>query len=230
MRIRFALLVAGSSVLAGCSSMQELNVNDDQASKVSAHVVVRPQALSRSARSEGGIEFGYEQYRGHSKQQLSPGQWVALENGTLTGPDTVDNKLRVDQMHVSYNHRFTFGRFQLEPRVGLGWMQIDMHARSANPALAGLSNRQQDVYVVGGVAPRFNFNDMLALEARYSAATAKKFRWSSDGEVVLVLRPTPALSLRAGYFAREQRLLDEFGRSDISISLQGPTVSLGLSF
>ncbi len=230
MILRFPfLLAAGVAALAGCSTLQDVKVDDAHATKLSARMVVRPQGFPATRRSQGGLEFGYEQYRGNSEQRLDSAEHVRLDDRTLAGPDTLRNKVRIDQWHAGYNHLISFGRFQLEPRAGLAWQQVDVSSRSADPLLAGLSARRRGSYFVAGITPRFNFNDMLGLEARLSYAAASR-RHSSDGELSLVLRPAPALSLRAGYFVRRQRLQGEDIQSDINLELSGPTAALVLGF
>jgi hypothetical protein len=206
-----------------------VQVDDTHATKASARVVWRPEGFPKTRRSQGGLEFGYEQYRGNSEQALAAGHQVTLDSRSLFGPDVLDNKVRIDQVDFSYNHLVTFGRFQLEPRGGLAWQQVDLKSRSADPSLAGLATRRHGTYLVAGISPRFNFNHVLALEGRFAYAVGSERR-STDGELALALRPAPGLSLRAGYFMRKQRLQGDGIQSDLNIDLSGPTVSMALRF
>jgi len=232
MTLRLALPLAFLALAAtGCNSLQHVNVHDKSASKFATRVVVRPDGFPATKRSKGGIELGYEQYRGNGNQRVESGNQVTLDGNTITGPDTLRNEVKIQQGHVSYNHLINFGRFELEPRVGLAFQQVDVTAVSAtNPALAPLSTRERGTYLSGGITPRFKFNDMMAIEARLALSLASGRR-SADGELMLVFNPAPTLSLRAGYFKREQHLSGDFGtHSNLEVELSGPSAALVLNF
>lgn len=222
------LTLAAMTALPGCSALSALNVSDSHASKVSARMIVRPEGFPKSARSQGGLEFGYEQYRGTDEQTLEAGANARLNGQDLAGPAHLHNRVRVDQAYAGYNHLFTFRRFQLEPRAGLAYQQVSFRVASGDPAIGNLAVHRNGLYVDVGVTPRFNFNDALAAEARVSAAVGPN-RNSLDGELMLVVRPVPALAIRAGYFWRDQQFLVRES-SDLNVRLSGPTVSLTANF
>lgn len=223
------LTLAMTAALAGCSSLANINVVDSHASKVAARVVVRPEGFPKTTRSQGGLEFGYEHYRGANEQTLEADSASAKLNGKeLPAPDHFHNRVRINQVYGGYNHVFNFRRFQLEPRAGLAYQQVDFRVSSSNPAIGSINVRRSGLYGDVGVTPRFNFSDVLAAEARVSAAVGPNRR-SLDGELALVFRPVPALSLRAGYFWRDQQLLDA-NASDLSLRISGPTASVVMNF
>jgi len=229
--MRLAAFLLLPAVLAGCGTLQSVPIKDND----SAAYAVRGTWHAKSgegARSTGpGIEVGYEGYRARDTQELAAGQSILLEGGSVTGPDTLRHEAQLRMGYVAYNHRFRFGSFELEPFAGV----TRVHLKVRTDTGSGRSIPTFDEVhtgALGGVTPRWRFNDWVAAEFRFGYFNAGAWAHGESYEAALVLGPVPQVSLRLGYSERkhdvEAFLPGWF--SEVNIRARGPMATLQLDF
>ena len=222
-------VAAFGALLAGCSGYQGVQVRDHDSPALALRATVRPQAWGHGQRSEGGIEFGYERYRGTSTQPIAAGTFVDVGAQTISGPDSLRNEATVQQVHVAYTHRFHFGpNFQLEPMGGLADLNL---ALKVKPTTAPVQPSDESRYtaLIYGITPRWRFNDKVAVEARITGVSGGLVHGNSV-DASLLLSPTPNVTLRVGYSDRSRYAVQRNSFSDLDIHVQGPSASLAFDF
>jgi hypothetical protein len=224
-----ASVAALGALLVGCSGLQGVQVHDHNAASVALRATVRPQAWAHGQRSEGGIEFGYERYRGVGTQALALNTFIDVGSQIVNGPDTLRNELTVQQAHVAYTHRFHFGRtFELEPLVGVANLNLALKVKPTT-ALLQPSDESSITTVFGGITPRWRFSDKVAIEARFTGVTGTLLHGNTL-DASLLLSPVPNLTLRVGYADRNLYFTQRNSLSDVDMQAQGPSVSLSFDF
>lgn len=214
--------------LAGCGT-QRVPVTDNNSSALALRAAIYTQTAARGEHSGPGIECGYEGYSAKAARTLALGELFSLGGVDLVGPDTLRQRATVGRVHVAYTHRLRYGpNFELEPFVGVARVELRYRAEPTNSALRPALNVAQ-TGVIGGITPRWRFNEWLALELRITGANGRRTdSFSSDAAVVL--SPAPNLSLRLGFSEREQSARDEANTSWIEVRARGPSASLLFEF
>lgn len=221
-------VAALGALLAGCSAYQGVQVRDDDSPALALRATVRPQAW-HGQRSEGGIEFGYERYRGTSTQAIAAGTFVDVGGQSISGPDSLRNQATVQQLHVAYSHRFHFGpNFQLEPMGGLADVNLALKVKPTTAAVQP-SDESRRTALIWGVTPRWRFNDKVAIEARILGLAGALVDGNSV-DASLLLSPTPNVTLRVGYSDRSRYAYLPNSLSRLDIHVRGPSASLAFDF
>ena len=214
--------------LSGCGALS-VPVTDNESPTVSVRAVVRPQPGAGSERTGAGVEFGYEQYRAKDTRTLATGEVYSLGGVDVTGPDTLRQQATVSRAHVAWAHLIRFGPyFELEPFLGVARVNFRFKAEPVTSLLRPTINTSL-TGVIGGVTPRWRFNEWLALELRITATNGSGME-SFSTDAGLLLSPVPNLSLRLGYSEREQTFHDDFSFRKIEVNARGPSAQLQLQF
>jgi len=183
----------------------------------------------KHARGEGGIEVGYEAYRGEDTQTLAAGQSVNLGSRQIDGPDTLHNEVKVQQLHLAYAHRFSFGsHFKLEPRLGVARQGMEFNIEPSI-SLDRPTSRRFTTRFFYGVTPSWRFNDWLALEARVTGSNGGALR-SYGFDAGVLLSPVRSVSLRLGYSDRRLSGYVPHSLSEIDVRTRGPSAALVFDF
>lgn len=233
---RSASVVLGATALAGlvgCQGLEGARVRDNSSPAVAVRATFRPDALMRGDGSRGGIEVGYDRYRGKDTQTLNAGQNVDLNDLRVDGPDSLNNEVTVQLLHMAYTHRARWGsNFEFEPMLGGGRQGLRFKIDPTNSALRPEISRYMPVFVYG-LTPRWRFNDTLALEGRVSGTVG-----GSNGNLVrtysfdagLLVSPAPNVALRIGY--SDRRLSAELtdSLSEVDVHVRGPAAALVFEF
>lgn len=227
---RLVTVLASVAALAGCGSVQNVPVRDRESPVGSVRATFHGQSGARPAGP--GVELGYEHYTAKDTQVLGAGETVLLDGGSFVGPDTLRHKAQMQYGFVAYNHRFRFGeRFELEPFIGAARVQLRMRTtRSSGVTTTTLDD--SDTGVIGGVTPRWRFNDWLAIEARLSYLKTSAWASGSTYEAAVVLSPAPQVALRLGYSGRRHDIepLVPGAGSEVNIRARGPLATLQFDF
>ncbi len=227
-----ALVIAALAGLTGCGTVQSVPIKDNDSSSVAVRATLRGKSGDPPRRAGPGVEVGYEGYRARDTQSLAAGQVIVLEGGSILGPETLRHEATLRQGYVAYNHLLRFGQsFELEPFVGA----TRVHLRVKTDTTSGTSVPVLDDWrtgVIGGVTPRWRFNDWLAIEARLSYFNASAWAHGQSYEAAVVLSPVPNVSLRLGYSERKHDV-DAFvpgWYSEVDIRARGPLATLQFDF
>lgn len=218
--------------LTACGALQSVPVTDNNSASFAVRATLRGKSGERNERSGPGVEIGYESYRARDTQTLAPGEVIVLEGASIVGPDTLHHEARLRQGYVAYNHLFRFGpNFQLEPFVGA----TRVHLRITTDTASGATRPMLDDWrtgVIGGVTPRWRFNDWLAIEARLSYFNASAWAHGQSYEAAVVLSPVPNVSLRLGYSERRHDVeaVVPGWYSEVNIRARGPLATLQFDF
>ncbi|MBC7955157.1 MAG: hypothetical protein H7Y33_04705 [Cytophagales bacterium] len=214
--------------LAGCEGLEGARIRDQNSPTVSVRATFRPEVLSRG-RSEGGIEVGYERYRANDTQQLGAGQHVDVGTQHISGPDSLHNQVTVQQGHLAYAQRISFGsHFRLEPRLGVSRMGTDLTVEPTVSTQRAQSQRWGTRFFYG-ITPSWRFNDVLALEARVTGSNGGAMRTYAF-DAGLLVSPVPGASLRLGYSERRHTGYVPDSLSELDIRVRGPSASLVFDF
>jgi hypothetical protein len=220
------------AALAACGSVQSVPVRDQNSPAFAVRGTFHGKSGEASRPAGPGIEVGYERYSAKDTQVLGVGQSVVLEGASFTGPDTLQHKARMQYGYVAYNHRLRFGEsFELEPFVGAARVHFKLHThRSSGTGATGVDDRRTGV--LGGVTPRWRFNDWLALEARFSYLYTSAWATGESYEAALVLSPVPQVSLRLGYSERKHDIESAVpgATSEVNVRARGPMATLQFDF
>jgi hypothetical protein len=226
-------LAAGctTTLLAGCSDLQNVRIRDHDSPAASVRVTVRPDFLARNASSQGGIELAYDRYRARDTQDLLAGQSVTVGSGlqTVQGPDTLRNEATVEEGHVAYTHRFSHGaHFQVEPLLGVSRLRMKV---GVEPAVSAQRLRVDhgSTHFFYGVTPRWRFNELVAVELRLQGSHGDEVRGYST-DLGVLLNPVPQVGLRIGYSERRHYGTLNDSLSDMDIRVRGPSATLLLDF
>lgn len=218
--------------LAGCGSVQNVPVRDRDSAAPSVRATFHATPPGSTRPSGPGIEVGYERYSAKDTQVLAAGESIVLEGASFFGPDTLRHEARMQYGYVAYNHRFRFGeRFELEPFVGAARAHFKLHTTRANGTGAtGEDDRR--VAFLGGVTPRWRFNDWLAVEGRLAYLYTSAWASGETYELALVLSPAPKVSLRLGYSERKHDIETAVpgGISEVNVRARGPMATLQFDF
>jgi hypothetical protein len=214
--------------LAGCEGLQGARIRDQNSPSVAVRASMRPEALA-SGRREGGFEVGYERYRGEDTQGLASGEFIDVGNTSVSGPDTLRNKVTVQQLHLAYTQRITLGsHFQLEPMIGVSRLGLDF---SVEPTVSTRrpATEQWGTKFWYGITPRWRFNDMWSMEVRATGSVGQAVRsYSFDGGVVF--HPLPQVGLRLGYSERRHSARRFDSLSELDIRVRGPAAAVVFDF
>ncbi len=231
--LALAALAASQIGLSGCGVWQSLSVRDDNAPSAALRVALRPQAWARGERAGPGFEAGYERHRADNVRTLAAGESVTVDNQVITGPDALGQRTTVAVSHVVYTHPLRFGSyFELEPFGGIANVRVRYRAEpGSTPARPELNASRGTV--IGGITPRWRFNEWLALEARFAfIPLADADVYGRTLEAAAVLAPAPQVALRVGYAQR--RFGAEFDAptnwTQLDIRSRGPFATLQFEF
>ncbi|MEO8155735.1 MAG: hypothetical protein ABI605_21940 [Rhizobacter sp.] len=220
------------AMLAGCGAIQHVPVNDDNSASVAVRASFHRRSAETNERYGSGIEVGYESYRARDTQTLAAGESISLDGGTVFGPSTLQHEARLRQGYVTYNHLLRFGpHFQLEPFVGLTRVNLRIRSDPGSGSTLLLLDEWRSG-VLGGVTPRWCFNDWVAIEARLSYFDTGDWVHGKSYEAALVLSPVPNVSVRLGYSERyhDVETLGSGWSSEVNIRARGPLATLQLNF
>lgn len=232
-----ALHPAGSAMglvllasLAGCGSVQNVPIRDGESPAGSVRATFHGKTGTRPAGP--GVELGYEHYTAKDTQTLAPGESVVLDGGSFVGPNTLRHKAQMQYGYVAYNHRLRFGEhFELEPFVGVARVYFKLRTTpGSGTAVTTMNDRHTGV--IGGVTPRWRFNDWVAVEGRLSYLNASTWASGSTYEAVVVLSPAPQVALRLGYSDRRHDIepVVSGALSEVNIRARGPVATLQFDF
>ena len=227
-----ALSLAGLTPLTGCQVLDDLSVQDNYRA-INESVIVRPEALryGRGKAGRGGIEFGYERYRGEDTQVLELDHYLQLEQGRINGPQTVSATADIRRGRVAYNHLFAFGRhFELEPALGLAYNQVTFTAQGSAPGSQKFLSTEHSWDIALALSPRWNFNKYVGIETRIGLGIGTGGETVASDAISLVVRPIPQLALKAGYYWREQNFETSTGLSNLDTDFSGPHATIVLIF
>jgi hypothetical protein len=164
--------------------------------------------------------------------RLAGGESIQLEGGTILGPDTLRHQADMRQGYIAYNHLFRLGsHFELEPFVGATRIHLKIKSTSADGTTRAVLNNW-DTGVIGGVTPRWRFNDWVAIEARLSYFNVSAWAHGQSYEAAVVLSPVPNTSLRLGYSERRYDIEDNIPGwySEVNVRARGPMATLQFDF
>lgn len=233
--MRWVCGLAASATLLGltaCGTVQNVPIQDHNSPALSVRGTIHARS-GTSGRSEGpGVEVGYERYKASDTQSLAAGQSLVLEGGSISGPETLQHDARMRYGYVAYNHRLRFGdHFELEPFVGAARVHLNMQSVAASSGTVLAFDRLR-TGVIGGVTPRWRFNDWVAVEARFSYLQAAPWATGETYEAALVLSPVPQVSLRLGYSERKHDIKPSVigWWSEVNIRARGPMATLQFDF
>jgi hypothetical protein len=227
-----ALSLLASFTLAGCVSpiLDPIRVTDDDATARSASMIIRPSAMA-TRRSQGGVEFNYERYRGHDEQQILVDHYVQTDDGQMFGPQIVDNTADSESGRVAYNHLFKFGSyFELEPSLGITYERALVHVKSRIQESRIITTEDNDFGVGLNIVPRFRANQYFAIEGKVGLVADAGGDGSATCHVALELSPIANIALRGGYYWRIQDIDLADTQSDVEINFEGPLASVTLRF
>lgn len=230
----FGLAVFGV-VLAGCGSVQNVPVKDNNSPAVAVRATYHSKVADAGGEKYGaGVEVGFESYRASDTQTLASGQFVAIEGGTrVNGPDTLNHDARVQELHLAYNHRIRFGeQFQLEPFVGVSRTHLKFNSSSASGANIPTFDESK-VGIIGGVTPRWRFNESWAVEARMSYSVYDGgWAHGQSYEAAVVMNPHPQVAVRLGYSERRYDIEPFLNGwfSEVNVRARGPVATLQFEF
>lgn len=221
-----------AAALTGCGTVRDISVHDKNSAAYAARATIRPDAWKRSETTHHGIEVGYEGFKAEDTQSLQAGDTLTLGTGFINGPAMVRHDARYSQYHVAYSPLIKLGsNVELEPFVGAAKVRLKLHSvASAGGAAIDLDESRNAA--IGGITPRWRFNDWLAVETRI-ALTSGAWGSGQNVEVALALNPVPQLGLRLGYSDRRQKLEETFINafsSEVHLRARGPMATLQLSF
>jgi hypothetical protein len=222
--------IAFVEMLSACAPEQTLKVHDDHSSTISARATLRPDAWSSSnKRIQGGIEVGYEQFKGKDSQQLPAGTSASIGSGFINGPDTLNNTATVHASHIAATLRVSFGpHLQIEPLLGVTNISTNFQVTPVSSG-ATFSEQTNRTYFLFGAMPRWRFNHWIALEGRFTRARGASDT-SDNLSVGALLNPTPNVGLRLGYSQRNYNNRGYNLTSDLDIRAKGPSASLVFDF
>jgi hypothetical protein len=239
------LISAAVANTASARTLDTIKIDSHESLSSNLAIVVQPQAWKIGHnRAQGGIEFGYGHQYGAGDQTLATNHYVSYgaENQPtyhtleLNGPQ-LRNKVKFDHLHLAYDCLISFGdHFQLEPSLGASHDSIKLESTSAAPT--GRITSSVDQYgVYAGLAPRWVFNNFVAVEARIKGSLALNNNLSSSSTLIvnpaLVLRPIKTVAISIGGASRDQYFnggLFDFEGSDVDMGLSGVSVGLRASF
>ena len=233
--IRLAGLCAAAAValgLSACGSVQSVPVRDNDSAAFAVRATVRSSAWTGGEREGPGIGMGYEGYSAKDTQNLAVGESIQLDGGAIFGPDTLRHKADMRQGYLTYNHLFRLGsHFQLEPFVGATRVHLKIRSTSADGTTRAVLD-DWDTGVIGGVTPRWRFNDWVAIEARVSYFNVSAWAHGQSYEAAVVLSPVPNASLRLGYSERRYDTEDNIPGwySEVNVRARGPMATLQFDF
>jgi len=239
-KFRSVVVAAGAviwmALLSGCETLDKkvldpIRVNDEDTLARTGSMIVRPPTMAMGSRNQGGMEFNYERYRGHSEQRIKLDHYIETGEGSLLGPQIVDNTADSESGRIAYNHLMKFGpHFELEPSLGVTYerLVVTTQSRLPNSQLQTIDDKALGLGL--SVAPRFVLNDFIALEGKVGLTVDEDSDTSTTTNVALVLSPIPSIALRGGYYWRDQDVESIEGESDLEIEFEGFLASVTLRF
>lgn len=222
-------LLAG---LSGCGAVQSLPIKDNNSASYAVRASWHGRSGELNERSGPGVEVGYEGFRARDTQTLAAGQSLILEGGTVFGPETLRHDARLQLGYVAYKHLLRFGSsFQLEPFAGATRVRLKITSQTSGGNSLQVLNDQR-TGLIGGVTPRWRFNDWLAIEARMTYFNASAWAHGQSYEAAVVLSPSPNVSLRLGYSERKHDIDPVVSglESEVNIRARGPLATLQFDF
>lgn len=229
---RLFVATATLLMLVGCGSVQNVPVRDRDSPAPSVRGSFHRTPAGASRPAGPGIEVGYERYSARDTQTLAPGQSVILERASFIGPGTLRHEARMQYGYVAYNHRFRLGdRFELEPFIGAARAHFKLQTtRADGTGATGVDDRRTGA--IGGVTPRWRFNDWVAFEARLAYLYTSAWASGETYEAALVLSPVPQVALRLGYSQRKHDIESAApgATSEVNVRARGPMATLQFDF
>lgn len=228
--LSLTLGLALAMTLAGCGSVQNVPIRDRESPAGSVRATFHGKTDGRPAGP--GIEVGYEHYTAKDAQTLAVGESVVLDNASFVGPQTLQHKAQMQYGYVAYNHRLRFGEhFELEPFVGVARVHFKLRTTpGSGNTVTSLSDRRTGA--IGGVTPRWRFNDWLAVEGRLSYLNASAWASGATYEAAVVFSPAPQVALRLGYSDRRHDIEPVLSGavSEVTVRARGPMATLQFDF
>jgi len=240
LKCRSLAAILGATALAvtlsGCECLDKqildpINVNDEDTLARTGSMIVRPLTMAMGNHNQGGVEFNYERYRGHSEQRIDLNHYVETGEGPISGPQIIDNTADSESGRIAYNHLLKFGpHFELEPSLGVTYerMTVTTQSRLPNARLETIEDKALGLGL--SVAPRFVVNEFIAIEGRVGAIVDEDSDTAFTSNMALVLSPIPNIALRGGYYWRDQDIESLPGESDLEIEFEGMLASVTLRF
>jgi hypothetical protein len=231
-----ALTVSGvASVLTACQTLDTrildpVNVIDEEAFARTGSMIIRPPTMA-SRRTQGGVEFDYERYRGQSEQRVALDHYLEFAAGTINGPQTVDNSADSESGRIAYNHLIKLGpHFELEPSLGFTYERVLLTVQSRLPNTPPQIVDDKAFGMGLSFVPRFRVNRFIAIEGKLAGVIDEDSDTSFTRHIAVELSPIPQLALRGGYFWRDQDIESPEGFSDFDVNFEGPLASVTLRF
>ena len=221
--------------LSGCTTLDTkildpVEVRDEEALARTGSMIIRPPAMA-SRRTQGGVEFNYERYRGHGEQTIKLDHYVENDEISIHGPQIVDNTADSESGRVAYNHLIKLGpHFELEPSLGVTYERVLITVQSRLPNAQPLMLDDKDFGIGLNFVPRFRVNQFIAIEGKIGAVVDEHSDTSLTRHMAIELSPIPNLALRGGYYWRDQEVESPEGYSDFDIDFEGPLASVTLRF
>ena len=228
-------------VLAACSCPCEtpIEMTDDSARITSARVLWRPDTgewqpgettVRDVKKNVPGFELQFMKSSGQGNQQISSGYYITNGRSTISGPREVEHRADLNYMHAVYNGvtRYSGGAsgLELEWFAGLGIADVNVHTTSTGVAM----NTSASVTgIAGGIEPRWNFNNHVAVECRFAVALGDGSFVNTD--VALRYRPFANFAVHGGYaFLSYQTKSSSDSDPGPNIRLRGPYLGLNFFF
>lgn len=250
-RRRIALLItAGLTVLfiacAGGPQVVPVDIEDSSATVVSirAEWHFRTQATGTNGPEvKDGIEVQYVRMKGSDDQSIPPGQAIAINGNTISGPQQVSHRAEVSYGHIAYSGTGRWPGFPLDMDVfmGAGWTDLNLRSTATTSTALALQADVVDYALTMGLGLRWWFIEKAAVEGRIIILTQNPFSFFAgtfgsgdqtdmlESELALVYRPIQHVAIRGGY-AWMSFTPEKSSGSALDVKLMGPFLGLGISF
>jgi hypothetical protein len=229
-------VTATAVILTGCQTVEPrildpIRIVDEEAPAYTGSMIIRPPTMA-GRRTQGGVEFNYERYRGQSEQRLDPNHYVETNEITLLGPQIIDNTADSESGRVAYNHLVKLGpHFELEPSLGVTYERLLLTTTGRLPYSGQRDTVDDKSFGMGlNFIPRFNVNQFVAIEGKVGFTIDEDSDTSLTRHMAIVLSPIPNIALRGGYYWRDQDVESHDGNSDFEIDFEGALASVTLRF
>ena len=248
---RIALLMtAGLTVLsAGCAGGPQvvpIDIKDNSATVVSirAEWHFRTQATGTSGTEvKDGIEVQYVRMKGSDDQSIPPGQAIALNGNTISGPQQVSHRAEVSYGHIAYSGtgRLSGLPIDLDVFMGAGWTNLSLRSTATTSTAPALQTDVGDYALTMGLGLRWWFIEKAAIEGRLIILTQNPFSFFAgtfgngdqtdmlESELAIVYRPIQYVALRGGY-AWMSFTPETSNGSALDLKLMGPFLGLAILF
>jgi hypothetical protein len=236
-RLLAIVLGAAASIatLTGCETLDHkildpIRINDEEALARTGSMIIRPPTMA-GRRTQGGVEFNYERYRGQGEQTLKLDHYVETDLGPIHGPQIIDNTADSESGRVAYNHLIKLGpHFELEPSLGVTYERVLLTTQSRLPNATRHIVEDKAFGLGFNFMPRFTVNQFIAIEGKVGFTIDEDSDSSVTRHMAIVLSPIPNVALRGGYYWRDQEVEAHDGDSDFDVNFEGALASVTLRF